>query len=160
MRSERKEDLWPTAGALIINCMECGWLPWRSLAWKVFFKPQKLPLRMAAGSSHRWWGPHSDLPLPWSKGENLRSRPVTVSGFRVRFAVIGSTGTSQQLRDHMKPRPCQCHIPSHTAIPLARLGPAAHSPLMASVLGVTCNSAHFHYRLSLCLFCLGGGIWL
>lgn len=89
--------------------MECGWLPGDRWLEKCSLSLRNCNCAWqqdaVAGSAHWWSGSRSDLTVSCSKGENLQSLPVTVSGFRVRFAVIGSTGHSQQLRGHKKLRP-------------------------------------------------------
>lgn len=88
-------------------CVECGWLPRGCRVWKVFSKPKRWPLLMAAGTCRgRKLSPTTRAPRcaralkrehgspPSSKGETCLTSPYpSVSGFRLHFPVLGRSGT-------------------------------------------------------------------
>lgn len=164
--------------------MECGWLPWRCLLWKVLLKLQIFLLLMAAGrwscrkhlpmfratycgraSGREHDSVPSELTLPWSQGETCLTSPCfTVFSFRAHFPLIGSSGTSPHLCGHAMPRQSKSHIPNCTAAPLTWGLGTPRAWTFSQGLSLTCcnmyNLAHFRSRLSLYLPCPQGEFWL
>ena len=131
-----------------------------------------------AGSTGQWLGPLSVAelgkesiilhPQSWLCPEIwemcLTCPHSSLSSFRLYFPVIGRSGVACHFPGHVMPWQSKLLIPSHGTAPLTwelgTLDAWVLSHGLCFTLGNMCNLAHFSDRLSLCLPCPWGEIWL
>ena len=126
------------------------------------------PMTGATRCGRAWKGKHnspsSELTLPWNMGDVSDLSPPQSIQLQIVLPCNRTQWVACHFPGHVMPWQSKLLIPSHGTAPLTwelgTLDAWVLSHGLCFTLGNMCNLAHFSDRLSLCLPCPRGEIWL